>query len=84
MIYDHVIIPYDISIISKFCFNKFKFACNESFFFVYCRDSTRLSKSEVDLLADSSAFFSEHDTADSSALDIDDEELMNEMEELLA
>ena len=55
-----------------------------SLFFVYCRDSTRLSKSEVDLLADSSALFSELDTADSSALDIDDEELMNEMEELLA
>lgn len=48
-----------------------------------CRDSTRLSKSEFDLL-DSSALFSEHENGDSSALDIDDEELMNEMEELLA
>ena len=33
---------------------------------------------------DSSALFSEHENGDSSALDIDDEELMNEMEELLA
>jgi len=47
------------------------------------KDSTRLSKSEFDLL-DSSALFSEHENGDSSALDIDDEELMNEMEELLA